>query len=367
MTILDEQNEVVLAIPAPVFFDNGVLNDDGFSAVQGAFRVDKINGVWLLSTFVPSAWLQSSERVFPVVIDPTITLPGIDGGWMSANNLVNNPGFAFIGVCCGNLEHRAWIKFTTTTIPDNSCILDVNLEVNVNGVGTSITELVHAFDITGAPGPYPAIDPNVLLDMETGYYTSFTLSGVGIYGWYDLGPSADALLQSQLPVNWFQVALIFDNEPSTNWKRLTATLCNLRIEYSAPPCVVLPVGMVDFEVDCKNEKPFLSWSTVSEDNNDFFTVWESTDAENFREVAKIPGAGNSSANLSYSWHSPTSTDQLKYYRLSQTDFNGATEVFETKVFYGCSTIEPIVFIAKDKTIHVEGSNIVEVRFFDQWE
>lgn len=365
LNILDEHNDVVLELPAPVFFDNGGLNDDGFSAVQGGFLVDKVNGVWLLSTLVPSEWLQSTERLFPVVIDPTITLPGIDGGWMSANNLVNNPGFAFIGVCCGNLEHRAWIKYNTTTIPDNSCILDVNLEVNVNGVGTSITELVHAFDITGAPGPYPAIDPNVLLDMETGYYTSFTLSGVGVYGWYDLGPSADALLQSQLPVNWFQVALIFDNEPSTNWKRLTATLCNLRIEYSAPPCVVLPVGMVDFEVECKNERPFLTWSTVSEDNNDFFTIWESFDAENFREVAKISGSGNSSEKLNYSWLAPTSTDQLKYYRLSQTDYDGTTEVFETKAFYGCSMTEPTVFIAKDKTIHVEGTNIIEVRFFDQ--
>ncbi|MBL4592303.1 MAG: hypothetical protein JKX68_00640, partial [Flavobacteriales bacterium] len=242
LIIFNDNGEHVLTIPEPIFFDKNGLESDGANMVQGKYLLKQDNNRWTLSTLVPVDWLKDINTKYPISIDPTVVLAGADGGWMSTVTLVNNPAFAFIGVCCGNAQHRAWVKFNTTSIPDNSCVTNVELEVFVNGVGGAAGELVHANDITGAPGPYGGVNAAVLTDMANGLYTSFILGAAGTYGYYDLGVNADALLQAQLPVNWFQVALIFDNEPSTNWKRLTATACNLRVTYNSccPPIPAIP-------------------------------------------------------------------------------------------------------------------------------
>jgi len=366
ISIVDENDNHVLTIPAPIFYDhNGIIND-GSSAIQGAFVIDKDISGWLLSTIVPTDWLMASSTVYPVVLDPTVVLGGADGGWQSQNNYVNNPAYVFIGVCCGNMEHRAWLQFNTTSINDASCVTNVELEVFVNGVGGAASELVHAYDMTGAFGPYGAIMPAVYTDMGNGYYTSFTMSGTGTYGYYDLGPSADVLLQTQLvTMNAFQVSLVFDNEPSTNWKRLTAGSCNLRVTYDDPPCIILPVGLTSYEVSCENEEAYLRWSTASESGSSHYSILKSYDGESFEEVAQVTAAGSSTEKVDYRWIDPKSDDKLAYYRLTQTDFNGDVESFDTKVFHPCSSGSPVIFKDNLGRIHVNMKSITAMTVIDQ--
>jgi len=231
LNIFDSNGNHVLTISEPVFFDNYGEESDGSEMVVGKYLLKEEDGHWSLTTLVPIEWLKSDNTIYPIKIDPTVVLAGATGGWQSPVNFVDNPAYVFVGDCCGNGHHRAWIKFNTASIPDNTCITNVELQVYVNGVGGTALELVHANDVTGAPGPYGSITPAAFTDFGNGLYTSFTLGGVGTYGYYDLGVNADALLESQLPVDWFQVALMFDNEPSTNWKRMTGTSCNLRVTY----------------------------------------------------------------------------------------------------------------------------------------
>jgi hypothetical protein len=320
LKIIDNHGNHIFTIPEPVFFDNDSPSY-GASMIQGKYLVKQENDYWLLSTLVPVDWLKDKNRNYPVIIDPTVVLAGATGGWMSTVTFVNNPGFVFIGVCCGNAQHRAWVKFNTSSIPDNSCVTNVELEIFVNGVGASTPELVHVNDITGAPGPYTAVNTAVLTDMGNGWYTSFTITGTGTYGYYDLGVNADALLQSQLPLDWFQPALIFDNEPSTAWKRLTATACNLRVTYNAPPCT-LPVEMLDFNAECEKSYTQLNWTTASEVNNDYFTIEKSKDAINFFNIGVVQGKGNSNVVNTYSFNDTQFNNETVYYRLKQTDFNG---------------------------------------------
>jgi gliding motility-associated-like protein len=231
LKIIDSNGNHVLTIPEPIFFDNYGLESDGSNMVVGKYLLKEEAEHWSLTTLVPIEWLKNENTIYPVSIDPTVILAGATGGWQSPVNFVDNPAYVFAGDCCGNGHHRAWIKFNTTSIPDNSCITNVELQLYVSGVGGTPLELVHANDVTGAPGPYGGINPAAFADFGNGLYTSFSLGGIGTYGYYDLGVNADALLQAQLPVNWFQVALMFDNEPSTNWKKMTATSCNLRVTY----------------------------------------------------------------------------------------------------------------------------------------
>lgn len=369
INILDENNNHILSIPAPVFYDDLGMTNDGASMVEGAFIIDKDASGWLLSTVVPVSWLNDPTVVYPVVLDPTVTIGGWTGGWQSQNNYVDNPGFVFIGVCCGNMEHRAWVKWYIQSIPDAACVTSVEMQIFVNGVGSTSPELVHAYDMMattpgGLFGPYGAIVPAAYNDMGNGLYTSFTLTGTGYYGYYDLGPNAVADLTSMLSLDWYEVAMIFDNEPSTAWKRLTGGNCNLRVTYDDPPCAPLPVGMVNFETECVNDQAQLTWSTVSESNSDYFTVWKSTDGQEYEEVGQVQANGNSTAILNYRWTDLSENNDVSYYKLTQTDLDGTIEEFDTKIYSGCDKSEPIVYIDETNDIRIRGNNITKAVFRD---
>lgn len=327
LQIIDSKNVPILTIPEPVFFDNYGLQLDGSNMIEGKYLVKQENDHWTITTLVPVNWLKDVNTKYPVSIDPTVLLTGVNGGWQSPNNWVDNPGFVFIGVCCANLTHRAWILYNTTTIPDASCITAVELEVNVGSVANNTPELVLINDVTGAPGPYGAITPAAYNDFGTGLYTTFTINGAGIYGYYNLGAAANTLLQSQLPLNWFQVAFQFNNEPSTNYKIINATSSNLRITYNAPPCI-LPIELLSFDARCNNDKVNLNWETASQTNNDHFTIERTVDGINYETVGTIAGAGNSNKTINYSFVDEKPLEGTSYYSLKQTDFNGRSKHFK---------------------------------------
>jgi hypothetical protein len=92
----------------------------------------------------------------------------------------------------------------------------------------------------------------------------------------------------------------------------------------------LPIELTQFDIDCQDETPILAWTTASELNNDYFTLEESRDGLFFETVATGQGAGTSTSQHQYSWTDGTSFSGVKYYRLSQTDFNGTTEQFGSR-------------------------------------
>lgn len=85
----------------------------------------------------------------------------------------------------------------------------------------------------------------------------------------------------------------------------------------------LPIELTNFTVNC-NGNQVLSWSTASEINNDYFTVQRSDDGVSFRDIGQVNGAGTSSQLHNYSFIDPQPVSGIAYYRLKQTDFNGAS-------------------------------------------
>lgn len=322
LLLVDSLGNEVLSVPEPVFFDNHGLNPDGVNPVSGKYLISHLNDYWSIATLVPVQWLKSSNTAYPISLDPTVVIAGTTGGWQSPNNFVDNPAFVFIGVCCGNLTHRAWIKFNIAAIPTTSCITNVELQVNVTSVAAASAELVFINDVTGAFGPYGAIIPAAYTDFGNGNYTSFTINGTGIYGYYSLGASANTLLQSQIPGGWFQVALQFSNEPSTVYKIISGTTSNLRVTYTNPPCVVLPIELLSFDATCEKGVVNLAWETASQINNDYFTIERTTDGVTYETIGTVDGAGNSNQTKSYSFVDTKPVAGTSYYSLKQTDFNG---------------------------------------------
>ncbi len=88
----------------------------------------------------------------------------------------------------------------------------------------------------------------------------------------------------------------------------------------------LPVELEKFGANCIDDDIELTWSTLSESNNDFFTIEKSRDGAIFEKVAVINGAGTSTSTLTYSWMDYSSHNGDNYYRVSQTDFDGKAVV-----------------------------------------
>ena len=89
----------------------------------------------------------------------------------------------------------------------------------------------------------------------------------------------------------------------------------------------LPVELLSFTAECVSSGARLEWSTATETNNDHFSVEYSHDAIQWETIATIQGAGNSNQVNHYSYTDPSSHFGTSYYRLTQTDFDGKTEIF----------------------------------------
>lgn len=83
----------------------------------------------------------------------------------------------------------------------------------------------------------------------------------------------------------------------------------------------LPIELLDFKAELLRDDVELTWVTATEINNDYFTIEKSTGTE-FRQVAIVPGAGNSSTTKYYSKIDYEPFKGTSYYRLKQTDYDG---------------------------------------------
>ncbi|HEY9082901.1 MAG TPA: T9SS type A sorting domain-containing protein [Vicingaceae bacterium] len=96
------------------------------------------------------------------------------------------------------------------------------------------------------------------------------------------------------------------------------------------PTALLPIELVEFSGEIYDDNSnMLKWVTLTEINNDYFTLERSADAINFETIAIVTGSGNSSIILNYNFIDVFPKEQIStyYYRLKQTDFDGKSEYF----------------------------------------
>lgn len=84
----------------------------------------------------------------------------------------------------------------------------------------------------------------------------------------------------------------------------------------------LPKVLLSFDAILDEKKVELTWSSDTENNNNFFTIEKSKDAVTFEEVTSIKGFGNNSAIISYYDVDYTPYEGISFYRLKQTDIKG---------------------------------------------
>lgn len=84
----------------------------------------------------------------------------------------------------------------------------------------------------------------------------------------------------------------------------------------------LPIELTRFTANVCDKSVCLDWTTLSETNNDYFTIEKTKDGSNFETVGTRDGAGNSTSLINYSLIDNSPYEGVSYYRLKQTDFNG---------------------------------------------
>jgi hypothetical protein len=104
----------------------------------------------------------------------------------------------------------------------------------------------------------------------------------------------------------------------------------------------LPITLIDFTasfVEDSENHVEINWKTVSEQNNDFFSIWRSLNGSDWETIKSVDGAENSSQLIAYQFidRNLKVSDIMNntlYYKLSQTDFDGSTEFFHiVSVYY----------------------------------
>lgn len=91
--------------------------------------------------------------------------------------------------------------------------------------------------------------------------------------------------------------------------------------------MLLPITLDYFNVHCWNNEVTISWATLSEKDNDYFSIETSIDGNSWIPLDTIFGAGNSSTYNAYKIFSYAERDN-QYYRLSQTDYDGTKVQFD---------------------------------------
>ncbi len=105
----------------------------------------------------------------------------------------------------------------------------------------------------------------------------------------------------------------------------------------------LPIELGSFDAQATDDGNVdVFWQTISERNNDYFTVERSQDGIDFENIGTVDGAGNSNNKIDYEFVDEEAPSGISYYRLRQTDFDGKTETFEPVTVMNTNVEEGII-------------------------
>jgi hypothetical protein len=171
-------------------------------------------------------------------------------------------------------------------------------EVNSAGTAVDVGAIDVRFDLTGL-GPVTASDLRLMVDTDND----------GVFN--DETAIAGATNVSGNIYQFAGIAAIANN--------LRFTLGTINTNQTP-----LPIELVYFAAATAldNKAVNLEWQTASEINNDYFTVERSANGNDWFEVVRVDGAGNSSVLSDYSFIDNEPFSGISYYRLKQTDFDG---------------------------------------------
>ncbi|MEP7128807.1 MAG: hypothetical protein ABI729_08065, partial [Chitinophagales bacterium] len=112
--------------------------------------------------------------------------------------------------------------------------------------------------------------------------------------------------------------------------------------------LLLPVEIASFTASCnQGTSVMLQWKTLSEINNEYFSIERSEDGIQFAEIMKLEGAGTSTFAHQYSWTDLHPVPGTAYYRLVQHAGNNG-KTYSPAISVSCEkTIQPSLTAYED--------------------
>ncbi|MCX7759506.1 MAG: T9SS type A sorting domain-containing protein [bacterium] len=125
--------------------------------------------------------------------------------------------------------------------------------------------------------------------------------------------------------------------------------------------VPLPVELIFFNANIRENFVELKWKTAVQINNDYFVVEKSLDAQNWNQLVMVKGAGTTYIPMEYLEIDPHPYNGINYYRLKQIDWDGKYSysnmvAVEYKKNIATNNKEPIIFpnpIEKDQQLNIQ--------------
>jgi hypothetical protein len=131
----------------------------------------------------------------------------------------------------------------------------------------------------------------------------------------DLAVANSTLLGNQLgpltQTTYVRAVVTNGTCPSANSSFITLTVTQ-----------ALPIELLYLRGKYNRDGNLIEWSTATEQNNDYFTIFWSDNGFEFLPIMKMSGAGNSITTINYEYLDENPSRGVNYYTLRQTDYDG---------------------------------------------
>jgi len=173
------------------------------------FEVQQIGQILTVKTKVKTSWLLSSERQFPVMVDPTVTVnPDNANKWSGwATQAGGNNDNVVSGRWSDGNPIAGFAKFNLTSIPEGTVLDDVSSHFFFYGSnGEVIGREVEIVDINVDPVSTPYSD---IFNSHTQVISANTQSFDPYQGWkiHSFSSTGISFVQSKISQNWVAVAV----------------------------------------------------------------------------------------------------------------------------------------------------------------
>lgn len=267
----------------------------------------------------------------------SITFSSIPNGSTCTITINLNPGETFTingggGIIAygGNANTGLSLVVNGGTLIINADItVSGNADFSVSGVGSVILE--GTYTMTGSGNSDFSVDGNITMNgsVDLGNNGDLTVGGSGdidINGTLTVGSNGDVQVDGNLEADVIDNSsggTVTDNGGTGTINSGTCTgACT---DVGTPT----PIQLSSFQLNPLGDDAIrISWVTAAEVNNEYFTVERSLNGVDFESIGTVAGAGNSNSPLSYQFTDRPQYHGILYYRLKQTDFDGAYETFQ---------------------------------------
>lgn len=191
---------------------------------------------------------------------------------------------------CGTVENNSWYQFVATNTTEVFNFTQVNNCVTGRGIQAEVYEVSN--DAMGCCSNFNSVSNCWSPGTET--TGTVTATGLTIGNTY---------------------ILMVDGWAGDN--------CDFQVDNWVASGIILPVELINFTGISLSDRNTLTWKTITERDNDYFSIQRSIDGITFETIGRMEGAGTTTEVQFYAFDDYHTRPGITYYRLEQVDFNGA--------------------------------------------